>query len=124
MLVIGAKTDLAAVWQQIAAWPAVVAVAALLLVLAAAWAAHWFWQARRLATAHCPRRLLHQLCVAHRLRRSERQLIERLVKQHGLAHPALVFLEPALSDPASLGAFGNRNAARLIALQRQIFASE
>lgn len=97
------------------------AVAAAIVVIGIAAARSWLLRVREHVRHTCPQHLLHELCVAHRLGPGERKLIQRLAKERRLAHPALLFLEPVLWDPGQLGAFGQRHAAALATLQRQVF---
>lgn len=108
--------------QHIASWPlgllAIVTVVFVVGITAARW---WLLRVRDHVRRTCPQHLLHELCVAHRLGPAERKLIQRLAKERGLAHPALLFLEPLLWDAGQLGVFGQRHAAALAVLQRQVF---
>ena len=80
-----------------------IAVGILLLV--------WFlytWSRRQdhQRTYRRPNRLFGQLCAAHRLTRSDRNLLKRLAEHWQLAQPALLFVQPerfaAESLPAEL----------------------
>jgi hypothetical protein len=108
--------------ENLAGWRlGVLAVAAALVVIGITAARSWLLKAREHVRQTCPQHLLHELCVAHRLGPGDRKLIQRLARERGLAHPALLFLEPVLWDAGQLGAFGQRHAAALATLQKQVF---
>src|SRR5262245_57072401 len=48
-----------------------------------------------------PKALFQALCNAHGLEPSQRRLLKRLARHHGLAQPARIFLEPDRFDPTS-----------------------
>jgi hypothetical protein len=108
--------------EQVASWPlGVIAVGIAVVVVALTAARWWLLRVGEHVRRTCPQHLLHELCVAHRLGPAERKMIQRLAKERKLAHPALLFLEPLLWDAGQLGAFGQRHAAALASLQRQVF---
>jgi hypothetical protein len=65
-----------------------------------------------------PRALFRELCRAHQLSWSDRQLLLKLAAWHALPDPALLFIEPARFQVAA-GLDDYRE--RLAQLQRQLF---
>jgi len=103
------------------------AVATFVLCAAAVAAAVWLlvrlagyqdWRVR----CNSPPRLFLVLCRAHRLRWTDRWLLWRLARQHGLADPAQLFLDPSLLNGRGLPRELQGYAGRLENLRRRLFA--
>ena len=62
------------------------------------------------------------LCNHHGLDRANRQLLKRIARHLRLKHPARLFLEPQLFDPAKLASIAGGNPKRIVALQMRLFA--
>lgn len=67
-------------------------------------------------------RLFLALCKAHRLAWSERWLLWRVARFHGLRDPARLFLEPALLEAQGLSRGLAAKAARLRAVRARVFS--
>lgn len=60
-----------------------------------------------------PRRLLRELCAAHRLSSSEKRLLHTLAANHGLSEPAGLFVQPEL--------LAKETSAEAVALRERLF---
>ena len=60
------------------------------------------------------------LCKEHGLDRSNRQLMVRIARHFRLKHPARLFLEPQLLDPAKLASVAGGDSRKLAALQMRL----
>jgi hypothetical protein len=76
----------------------------------------------RRGSYNSPRRLFRSLCRAHRLSWSQRWLLGRLARAHGLAHPAQLFVDPEYFDEPRLAAGLRPKAQRLRQLRDRLFA--
>jgi hypothetical protein len=68
-----------------------------------------------------PRQLLAELCRAHRLSPFQRQLVTRIARQAGLAHPATVFVEPGVLESAMEAVRDPRAKRAIAALKGKLF---
>ena len=66
--------------------------------------------------------LFRELCLAHRLNRSDWWLLSRLAHYHRLNDPAMLFLEPRWLDADLCGSTWQRQNTRLRELQLTLFA--
>ena len=106
-------------WQAVAVVVGVALALGLVVWLFCRWLSY---RERKVVTS--PRLLFGELCRAHRLRYGQRQLLVRLAREHDLAHPAKLFVEPALWNVRQLGAWGQQHEAEVHALRDKIFAPE
>jgi len=77
-------------------------------VIAGGWIASRLFKVRERRKTNNPRTLFRELCRAHGLSSSERNLLLRLASQQAQYHPARIFVEPQLFDlnqlpPAAAG---------------------
>ncbi len=63
-----------------------------------------------------PRRLLRELCTAHRLSSAEKRLLRTLAANQGLSEPAGLFVQPEL--------LANATSAEAVALRERLFGTE
>jgi hypothetical protein len=79
------------------------------------------WYARReTRVVNNSRRLFRELCRAHGLNRSDRDLLEDMSDWHGLADPVQLFFEPRRFQPAEMHETLNCQA-EVAQLQSQLF---
>jgi hypothetical protein len=97
--------------------------AVLAVVVAVVWLATRFFALRERRAHHSPRRLFGQLCRAHGLAWTDRQLLRQMARRHRLSSPSLMFLDVSRFDVQQLGpAFAGR-ASQIAALRQRLFAS-
>jgi hypothetical protein len=92
----------------------------LLVVIALLWRRMTQRPAKTFACDSRPR-MFRELCAAHRLGRSDRKLLKRIAAARGLTNPALLFVEPAHWDRASLPTSLRSANAELQRLRAAIF---
>lgn len=98
-------------------------LAVLLAGVALVWLLRWLYrrqQGRRLSCE--PRHLFADLCAAHRLRRCDRKLLERLGEYHDPGVPAIVFVRPDLFDADCLPDADEKTVQALQRLKAKLFA--
>jgi hypothetical protein len=71
-----------------------------------------------------PGQLFGQLCRAHRLDWTQRRLLRRLAKSHGMAHPVRLFLEPERFTSAASNPELQPFLDPLDRLRRKLFCAE
>ncbi|MBP90819.1 MAG: hypothetical protein CMJ64_29600 [Planctomycetaceae bacterium] len=82
---------------------------------------HAVFQTAREAKFQQPEALVHELCRAHQLDWSSRQLLQSLAKAHRLADPARIFVEPRRFNSDKLGPAFAKCEPRLAQLRQQLF---
>ena len=104
-------------WQSVAVVAGLALVIGLVLWLAARW-----MHLRERRIIHSPQKLLQQLYAAHGLSYRDRRLVDRLVRQHKLLDPAVLFVEPAWWDVEPLGTWWQSRQSEYHALRDRLFA--
>jgi hypothetical protein len=93
------------------------------VVVAVVWLATRFFALRQKRAHHSPRRLFGQLCRAHGLAWTDRQLLRQMARRHRLTSPCLMFLDVSRFDMQQLGpAFAGR-ASQIAALRQRLFTT-
>lgn len=92
------------------------------VVAALAWLIARYVKMREQRRSNCPQYLFHELCHAHQLDWSSRQLLQSLAKAHGLTDPARIFVEPHHFNIDKLGPALADCETRLAELRQRLFA--
>lgn len=102
----------------------VLVVAAVATIAALGWTVRWYLSRRTRASKNDPRKLLHELCLAHDLSGRAERLLRKAAAVLGTPHPARFFLEPHLLRQASdcKGLASNRRALQM--LQEKLFGED
>ena len=108
----GSSLDLGHVWLL---------VLLMVVVVVAAVIAHRIVSARNKPGYNSPGALFVELCKAHGLRRSQRQLLLRVARQNRLQHPARLFVEPERFESANLGTQFPGQSQALRAIRNALF---
>jgi len=69
-----------------------------------------------------PQQLMHELCRAHRLSAAQERLLEWVVNDRQLTHPAMLFLDPLLLERAISRSDAPGVRKRLTDLRSKLFA--
>jgi hypothetical protein len=78
-------------------------------------------RAARTFTADSQKKLFHELCAAHCIKRSDRRLLKQLAAARGVADPATLFVEPRHFDPQCLPREMKADAQELRLLNEILF---
>ncbi|MBX7167331.1 MAG: hypothetical protein K1X74_13455 [Pirellulales bacterium] len=78
----------------------------------------------RRESLNSPKALFRELCKAHQLTGSQRNLLKHLAAGHNLTDPARIFLEPERFDPGRLSSELQSRAADLESLRKLLFARD
>jgi hypothetical protein len=101
---------------------AVMPVVAFAVVGALLWLAFRFSQSKERRAIDNPRALFRELCRAHGLDTRSMRLLADLARCHGLANPALLFVEPERFEPAYVNVKLPARSAELEELASRLFA--
>ena len=100
-------------------WTAAIVIGITLAV----WLAMLYMQRRERSSYYSPKKLLRELCNAHRLTWAESWLLSRLASGLKLAQPASLFLRPELFATPHVPAALAERQPELKALRERIFAT-